>query len=178
MHSLNTLLFLVGFMGSGKTTLARQLGVLTGLPYVDTDELIEQDALISIPELFRAHGERAFRVLERECLRRITLQQRTIIVSTGGGLPCHSGNMDLMLRSGIVVYLKLSVRELTLRLEGQASSRPLLAYGVSQPLDERIKELLVAREAYYEQAHVTLDAFTLSPQELLSSVEDYLSGSD
>lgn len=163
-------LFLVGFMGSGKTTTAQRLGNLTQCQFIDTDQFIEQMEGIPISTIFLRNGEQKFRTLENHCLRLVIATPRPLVVSTGGGLPCHSSNMELMRRAGLVIYLRLSAQALTLRLQGEVSKRPLLNNLNGQPLNERIESLLAARSAYYEQAHLTIDANHLSTDELAENI--------
>ena len=118
-------IFLVGFMGSGKTTIGRRLAEPIGYNFVDTDRFIEMQHGLTVTEIFAQHGETAFRNMERDVL--LELQKRDfIVVSTGGGLPCHYNNMDMMLACGKVVYLKTSPQTLARRLILSRTERPLI----------------------------------------------------
>ena len=90
---MNTRIFLIGFMGSGKSTLGAQLARLLDYQFVDMDQLIEDTAEMSIPEIFDEHGEDVFRKWEHDILLELC-QREKLVISTGGGVPCHSGNMD------------------------------------------------------------------------------------
>lgn len=167
-------LFLIGFMGAGKTTIARRLSALTGIPHIDSDLYIERMAGTSIGSIFEGQGEQKFRALENTCLHTIVTSRTPIIVSTGGGMPCHDGNIELMLRSGLVIYIQLSAQKLSLRLQHETPVRPLLSNPSGPSLFSRISSLLEAREACYEQAHITIDANNLSAAQLSARILPYL----
>lgn len=157
-------------MGAGKTTVAQQLSRMTGVQYVDTDLFIENTCKATIKNIFSQQGEQAFRALENSCLRTISQSTLPIIVSSGGGMPCHDDNIALMRRVGLVVYIRLTPISLSSRLRGEVSQRPLLNFLNNQTLDERISELLTARKAFYEQAHITIDADLLTANELAEKI--------
>ena len=163
-------IYLVGFMGSGKTTLGRHIAGLTGYDFVDTDRFIEMQEGISIAQIFAERGESTFREMEYQVLQ--TLQQRDfVIISTGGGLPCHSNNMDMMLGNGKVVYLETSVQSLTNRLIHSHTERPLLKGKTEEELQEYVREKLAQREPVYARAHITIQTEQLSVEKLMQQLE-------
>ena len=170
MFQLNSrsFLFLIGFMGSGKTVFAKEVSRLTGVPYIDTDEAIVQATGSSVYDLFLQRGENTFRKLENRVLRSTIARRNTPIVSTGGGMPCHSDNMALMLETGLVVYLRAPIASLADRLRSEGNSRPLLVNRGTMSLEDRIRELLDAREEYYAKAHITIDTDRHTIEEIVA----------
>ena len=131
-------ILLVGFMGSGKSTVGRELARTTGRPLVDTDDVIEQMAGKGIPEIFADEGEPGFRALERVCLLGLADAQPSI-VSCGGGIVTTAACRELLARLGFTVFLEVGVDEALERI-GASSSRPLLkgADEMRVLLDERL----------------------------------------
>ncbi|MDR1171918.1 MAG: shikimate kinase [Bacteroidales bacterium] len=162
-------IFLVGFMGSGKTTAGRQLAELLGFDFVDTDRFIEMQQGITVTEIFAQRGETAFRDMERNVL--LDLQKHEyVVVSTGGGMPCHGDNMDMMLASGKVVYLKTSPQALSRRLLRSHTERPLVKGKTGEELQQYIVEKLAEREPFYSRAHVTVQTENFSVEKLLQTL--------
>ena len=159
MHG-KSLVFLVGFMGSGKSTAGKKLAASLGWSFIDLDRKIEEKAGKTIPEIFSSEGEAAFRKLETEILRTFKSCTRTII-STGGGTPCHGDNMDFMLETGVTVYLRLSPDQLVERLMGSTEERPLLKNIPDSGLRGFIETRLADRESYYNRANVIVDGINL-----------------
>ncbi len=139
--------FLIGFMGSGKTAVGGELAALLDIPFVDLDDVIEAAAGKSIPEIFAESGEEHFRRLERSALAEVAASPAAV-VATGGGAPCHDGGLELMRERGMVIALTAPLDEL-LERAGDPGSRPLL----QQPR-ERIRALCEERTSVYRQAHV------------------------
>lgn len=102
------LIFLIGFMGSGKTTLGKPLAARLGYRFIDLDKAIEEGEGSTVGEIFAVRGEAHFRTLEHKYLQNIVSHGGDLVVSTGGGTPCFGGNMELMNASGVTVYFKLS----------------------------------------------------------------------
>lgn len=153
------MVFLVGMMGAGKTSLGKTLAKQTGLPFFDTDAYIKVQTGQSISEIFRTKGEAAFRKMEEECFHALTPKAQWI--ATGGGFPCFNDLMVKMKQLGTVVYLKLTPEELNSRIQSVAN-RPLLQ--TSQPLDE-LSRLLLERKEIYEMADFVINGN--QPTELL-----------
>ena len=105
------LLFLIGYMGCGKSSIGRPLAKRLGLKFVDMDTEIERRCGVSVQQFFADRGEEAFRRLERELLRELTSAEDTV-VATGGGVPCFFDNMELMNGAGVTVYFKLAPEKL------------------------------------------------------------------
>jgi shikimate kinase len=150
-------IFLIGYMGAGKTTLGKALARRMKLSYVDTDHYIEKRYHKKISEIFATEGEESFRDIEHRILIEIS-EFEDVIVSTGGGLPCFNDNMTVMNSFGTTVYLETSVEELASRLEVSKSVRPVLKNRSGKELVEFIKENLDKRKHFYEQAMIRFNA--------------------
>ncbi|MDP4240683.1 MAG: shikimate kinase [Bacteroidota bacterium] len=145
-------IFLIGYMGSGKTTVGQLLATKLGYSFIDMDTHIESKLFKSVSQIFAELGEQQFRLLEHQCLHEIA-EFNNAVISTGGGVPCFFDNMKYMNEHGITIYLKLTAEELTERLEGfQANKRPLLAGKKGKELYQFIAEGLAKREPFYSQA--------------------------
>lgn len=168
---MNTRIFLIGFMGSGKSTLGAQLARRLDYQFMDMDKLIEDTAELTIPEIFNEHGEEVFRKWEHDILLELCRREK-LVISTGGGAPCHSGMMDLMNANGSTIYLKLSPNSLQDRLMRSKTERPLIKGKSESELLEFITRLLEKREKYYEQATYVVDAINLRSEELAALLLD------
>ncbi len=152
------MLFLIGFMGAGKTTLGKQLASTLGWHFLDLDEKIEGEEGKPVAELFALQGEAWFRRRERSALE--ALQQEAIpdrIVACGGGTPCYGDNMDWLNAAGTTVYLRVPVQELVSRLLPQRAHRPMISGVEPEDLETHITALLASREAYYLRARYILN---------------------
>jgi len=164
--------FLIGFMGSGKTTLGRKLAARMNYEFIDLDHVLEKQVELSIAEYFTLFGEPSFRKLEGEVLRKTPYPENAII-STGGGLPCHSDNMEWIKANGTSIYIKLSPKTLADRLEAGKEERPLLQDKHGDALITFIENKLNEREAFYSQANIIVDGLSLTAerlQDILSAV--------
>jgi shikimate kinase len=162
------LIYIIGFMGSGKSTVGRKLAASMGWPFIDLDRKIEGVALKTIPRIFSEDGEEHFRRIESEVLRNLDNTKRTV-VSTGGGTPCHGDNMDFMLQTGLTVYLKMTPGQLAKRLLDSSGERPLLKNVPDESLPGFIEEKLAHREKWYSKAEIIVDGLSLNI-ELLESI--------
>lgn len=158
-------IFLIGFMGSGKTTLGRKLAARMGYEFIDLDHKLEQQVELSIAEYFQIFGEDTFRQLESELLKKTPYPDNAII-STGGGLPCYFDNMDWMKANGKSVYIKLSPKTLADRLETGKEERPLLQDKHGDALVAFIEQKLGERERFYSQASIIVDGLSLTAEKL------------
>lgn len=165
-------IFLVGFMGSGKTTWGKKLASALEVPFIDMDHLIVEKIGMSIPEYFKAQGEDAFRELEQAVMKE--QEGRAGIISTGGGTPCFFDNMDWLLDHGTVLYLNHSAKSLWKRLsQSDVNKRPALKGFTGEQLLAFIEEKLQERAPYYNRAHIHVDQINTSLAELLNIVKDY-----
>lgn len=166
--------YIIGFMGSGKTTAGKKLAAVLGWPFFDLDKKIEEKAGKSIPDIFSQDGENYFRVIESEALK--TIEYETdVVLSTGGGTPCFSDNMDFMLKTGLTVYLKLEPLQLLSRLYGSKGERPLIKNLKREELLVFIEEKLHFREPFYNRAEITIEAIDADIKSLSSIVKSAFS---
>jgi shikimate kinase len=140
-------------MGAGKTTVGKKIARQLNRPFVDTDRFIETRYHRKISEIFAEKGEEFFRETEHNILQEIAQFENTVI-STGGGAPCFFDNMELMNRSGITVYLKVSVAGLVQRLTAYGQDRPLIKNKTRDELERFIALHLEERESWYHRAAI------------------------
>ncbi len=162
--------FLIGFMGSGKTTYGREAAAAAGMDFIDLDDVIVAEAGKSIAEIFAAEGQEHFRVLEHEVLRRVAAVAEEAIIATGGGTPCYFNNMDLMNDAGITIYLKHPPHALVENLQGQKAQRPLIAGMDDEELLKYIAGKLEEREPYYTLAKIILKWPKISPERIFEKI--------
>ena len=160
-------LVLLGFMGSGKSVLGRQVAAELNRTFIDLDRFIEAEENRSIPDIFEKDGENAFRKLESNALKRI-LSHPHQVISIGGGAPCNSVNMQLIKEMAVSVYLKISEPELFRRLVYSSSERPLLKGKSEDEIQSLIKGLLAARKPFYNQADIIIESDAVTPAMILS----------
>jgi shikimate kinase len=162
-------IFLIGFMGSGKSTIGSGLARKIGYDFVDMDHLIEETAGMTIPGIFSEHGEKVFRKWEHDILLELC-QLEKIVVSTGGGAPCHNDLIRIMNEHGITVYIRLPVSVLKDRLMNSKTERPLIRGKNEAELLQFIHSLLEEREPFYNQARITVDGSNLEVRELIEAL--------
>jgi shikimate kinase len=162
--------YIIGFMGSGKTTAGKKLAAVLGWPFFDLDKKIEEIAGKSIPEIFSQDGENYFRAIESETLKTIEYETDAV-VSTGGGTPCYSDNMDFMLKTGLTVYLKLNPLQLLSRLSGSKGERPLIKNMGREELLSFIEEKLHFRESWYNRAEIIIEGIDIDIKGLSSIIK-------
>ncbi len=156
-------------MGSGKSTTGKELAKRLKYGYADTDSIIIEKFGMSINEIFLRLGEARFRESEIRVLNDL-VSRKNIVISTGGGLPCHGENMDIINRYGVSVYLKASPEELTDRLSTRKEKRPLIKDLSDKELLDFIKEKLQEREPHYEKARYTVGGLEINIRELVALV--------
>ena len=161
--------FLIGFMGCGKSTKAKQLAKLLDCSVIDLDAVIVEQQGMSIVDYFAANGEDAFRALERETLQAFDYPE-TCVVATGGGLPCYFDNMEWMNQNGVTVYLEMTPAQLASRLHNR-EKRPLLKGMDDDQLLTFITGKLEERNPFYYQAQLCVNAFDLEAKELMSQLK-------
>jgi shikimate kinase len=152
-------IFLIGFMGAGKTSVGRILAKKLRLGFQDLDEVIEKELRMNIPQIFSNLGEDFFRDAESNALRSLS-QEKNQVIATGGGVVLREENREVMRREGITIYLKASPEVLWNRVRG-TTSRPLLQ--VENPF-EKMCELLSKRAPLYEKADLIVDTENMSPE--------------
>lgn len=146
--------FLIGYMGVGKTTIGKLLSKELDVEFIDLDKYIENRYRKTIQEIFAEKGETKFRIIEREMLREVATFQ-DVLISTGGGTPCFFNNMEVMNQHGVTVYIKASVNQLVSRLLASKNVRPIIHKKSPEELKEFVTDHLTEREIYYSMAKLT-----------------------
>ena len=166
------MIYLIGYMGAGKTTITKLLANELHLPFYDTDQEIEEKEKKSVTDIFKKDGELHFRMLETELLKNIT---QNSIISCGGGLPIHNNNMGLINSKGISIYLKASDNCLFNRLKNEKQNRPLIGNKTDEKLKFYIKHELQNRSPFYNLANHTILVDNKSIDEILREVNSLIS---
>jgi shikimate kinase len=162
-------IFLLGFMGCGKTSLGKRLARKIDYEFVDLDVLTEEIAGKKIEDIIINDGENAFRLVERDALLSLKDKQN-LVVATGGGAPCFFDNMKTIIEMGISVYLRMSATSLAKRLENSKHVRPLIMDKKGQDLIDKINELLNQREQFYLTANCIIKGENAKPEHIISLV--------
>lgn len=148
----------MGFMGSGKTSLGKQLARRLKYDFLDLDQEIEKAEGCSIQQLFAHKGEQVFRQLETEVLKKISASESSLVVSLGGGTPCFNDNLTLIKTTGTCIYLSVPAPILQHRLANAYTERPLLAGKSETELKEYINQTLKEREVFYLKANYVVES--------------------
>jgi shikimate kinase len=162
-------IFLIGFMGAGKTSVAGMLAKKLQLSFCDLDETIEKELEMKIPAIFSTHGEEFFRDAESKLLRAVA-QRGGQVIATGGGVVLREENWEVMEREGVTIYLKAPAVVLYNRVKNN-TSRPLLQ--VDNPF-EKVQELLSTRIPLYEKADLIVDTEHITSQEIVKEIIEKL----
>jgi len=148
-------IFLIGYMGSGKSSVGKELSKILGWKFIDLDATIEVIEGKSVTDIFNEIGELGFRKLEQETLLNL-IEKKKVIIATGGGTPTYLDNIDFMNRNGITIYLKTHPGTLFHRLAQEKTKRPLIAHLSDVDLMEFILESLKKRLPYYIKSFITV----------------------
>ncbi|KIO77311.1 shikimate kinase [Pedobacter lusitanus] len=162
-------IFLIGFMGCGKSTLGRKLATKLGYDLIDLDHQIEKNTGSSVGDYFSAHGEDAFRKLESETLKSLDYPKNCVI-ATGGGTPCFFDNIDWMNENGTTIYIKMAAPALAKRLESGMAKRPLLRNLTAEGVVEFIENKLAEREGFYNKASLVLSGISLTADDIRAEI--------
>ena len=149
-------IFLVGFMGAGKSSVGKLLSVLLGVDFIDSDQFIEDSEGLSIDAIVKNYSWDYFREREAAWLTNLDPNNR-IVCATGGGLPCFQDNLDKMLQMGTVIYLECSNDVLFERISNQNANRPLLSALSGDELKEFIAATIAVRVPYYSRANIIIN---------------------
>lgn len=162
-------------MGCGKSTLARKLSRRLGVRAIDTDAEVERIEGASVSDIFRYEGEERFRELEREVVARLSANDESCIVATGGGLPTWSDNMSMLSAVGTTVYLRRSARNIASRLSpyGRAKRPKLRGLGDEELVDYMARSI-AEREPFYSRAALVIDCDTLTDEEVMDRILEHL----
>ena len=168
-------IFLIGFMGAGKTTLGKYAAKHNNLHFIDLDEYLENKLGLEIRQVFQNRGEAYFRDEERIALLEVATMAGDHIISCGGGTPCFFDNIGFMNRAGTTIYLDLSAARLTERLRNSPEKRPLIN-SLTTDLQVFVHQKLMERANYYAQAQVILPEEESTKPGLRRAVYDILAG--
>src|SRR2546428_7536306 len=160
-------IFLIGFMGAGKTTFGKRLAKRLAYPFLDLDHLIEENTGGSVAEYFAIHGEDSFRLLEKETLQQTNFPENAVI-STGGGAPCFFDNMDWMNAHGKTIYIQMPAAAIADRLKKAKEDRPLIKGLEGEALVSFIEERILVRETHYKKAQLIIDGHNLNPEHIIN----------
>jgi shikimate kinase len=163
------IVYLIGFMGSGKSTAGRKIASALNWDFIDLDKEIERSTGRLIHEIFADEGEEYFRKTESNILMSLSSLSNTV-VSCGGGTPCYKTNMDFMLGNGLTVYLKMEAEQLKSRLVNSQSIRPLIQNVDKEDLVSYIKNSLDEREKWYNRAEVVVNGMDLDIDSLKETI--------
>lgn len=164
---------LLGYMGSGKSTIGKLLSKKLNLPFYDLDSLIEEKIKLRISEIFKNKGEVYFRKIENEVLKDILNEKNDMVLALGGGTPCYFDNMDLLSKC-FTIYIKASATKLISHLKDELNQRPLLKDKTQEELVEFINKHLFERNVYYHQAHHVVAIDNKTKEEVLDEIMDLL----
>ncbi|MBO7263630.1 MAG: shikimate kinase [Alistipes sp.] len=165
------MLILVGYAGSGKSSLAKRLAKALGVGYVDTDTLVEQSVGATIADIFHYEGEEYFRRAERGVVDRLVAEGYNGIVATGGGLPVWEDNMEYLNSIGTTIYLQRSPEQILSRLSAYGrDKRPMFRGKSDEELLEFMHDHLAQREPYYAKAKVVVDCNTMSDVDVVNYI--------
>ncbi len=163
-------IFLIGFMGCGKTYWGRKLAQKLEIPFFDLDHQIEEGEERTINEIFEGKGEEHFRRLEKEALHLITESHGAFVMATGGGTPCFYNNIEYMKKQGIVIWINCPAELLQQRLLQEKDTRPLLKNLTDDQLLAYITKKGADRNIFYRQAHSTVSGEGLSLEKLIAKI--------
>lgn len=164
---------LLGYMGSGKSTIGKLLSLHNQMKFIDLDEYIENKAEMKIPQIFQDKGEIYFRKFEKECLCEI-LDEQNFILATGGGTPAYYNNLEILLDSTLCFYLQASPNLLSERLIHQKFKRPMIAHIENKDLTEFIAKHLFERNDFYQKAHHIISIQGKSEQEIVLEIDNLI----
>ena len=171
IYNVPRIIYITGFMGSGKTTAGKELASLKNWKFIDLDDEIEKKEGKSIGRIFSENGEEYFRKTEAKTLRELSTEVDTVI-SVGGGTPCFYNNMDYMLKRGIVIYLKMTPAEIKSRIEKDDMERPLLKGIEEKEMLDYIGRKLGEREKYYERANIITDGYNIDIRQIDEEIKN------
>ncbi len=167
------IVYLIGFMGSGKARYGKRLAKDLSFNFIDTDETIEKQEDLEITEIFKSKGEDYFRTIESELLTGIS-QLKNTIVATGGGMPCKKGNLDFMNNTGLTIYFKAGLGCVMKNLLREKEKRPMITNIDSTVLADYIHEKLEERKPCYQGSHASILTNNMKYETLINLVKEKL----
>ena len=163
-------IFLIGFMGCGKTHWGKEISMKLKIPFFDLDAKIEESEGKKIQEIFDEKGEEYFRHLEKEVLYLLTESHETFVMATGGGTPCFFNNVDYLKKHGTVIWINCSVDCLYKRLVLEKDRRPLISKIPTEQLRSYIVKKFSNRKIFYQQANIILNEDDINIDQVLDKI--------
>ena len=163
-------IFLIGFMGCGKTHWGKILSQKLNVPFFDLDEKIVEHQGRSIGEIFELEGEEHFRLLEKDVLHLLSESHENFVMATGGGTPCFFNNIDYLKKQGTVVWINCSTDCLYNRLVKEKDKRPLIRKIPNEELKSYIIKKYSSRKIFYQQATVILPEEVITIENLVDKI--------
>jgi shikimate kinase len=159
-------IFLLGFMGSGKSTFGKKLAKELKIPFIDLDKVVEQQAKCSVSDIFKYLGEDTFRKMESDALKTFETID-AFVMATGGGTPCYFDNMDYIKTQGKSIYIELDTKSIYNRLSNAKNIRPTIKGKKEDELMQFIESTFTKRKAVYEQADFRVNGLSLEPKTIV-----------
>lgn len=164
-------IFLLGMPLSGKSTLGKALAGQLEINFYDLDKLIEATEIKSVGEIFLAHGEEYFRMLERNALEEVLNREEDFILACGGGTPCFYNNIELINHAGLSIFLDVPLQTLCERALTQRTERPLLKTEHAEDIKSKLSNLFDERIGIYQQAHYTISGSNITPAQIIDLIK-------
>jgi shikimate kinase len=165
-------IYLIGYMGCGKTTLGRKLAATLKLTFIDLDTFLEEKYFRTIPQIFQEEGEAGFRRKEQNVLHEVSTFD-DVIVATGGGAPCFFNNMDVMNNTGFCIFLDVDTDSLVSRLIHAKTERPIIKGKSPDELHQFIDEMMLKRRPFYEKARYILKGSEIKPDQVIEFLKNH-----
>lgn len=162
-------IYLIGFMGSGKSTFGKKLAKELNLTFIDLDKVIEEKAKCSVTEIFKYLGEDAFRTMESEALKSFE-HLDGFVMATGGGTPCYYNNIDYINKTGISIYIDLDTKSIYNRLSNAKNIRPTIKGKKENELMSFIEDTFQKRKNIYEQATFRVNGLNLETKKVIELI--------
>lgn len=175
--SENLKIVLIGYMGSGKSTIGKALANKLNLPFIDLDLEIEKAENKTIAYIFSEKGEIYFRKLENKILKKVLSEPRKVVLATGGGTPCYADSLQHILQNEntSLIYLKVSLQHLTTRLFTDKNNRPMLSHlNLEEDVEDFIRKHLFERSYYYSQAPLVVMNENKSTENVVEEITERL----
>lgn len=166
-------IFLCGFMGCGKSTHGKKLAGILKQPFTDLDNFIQTKENKTVQFIFENEGEEQFRFLETKYLKELISQKQGHVISLGGGTVCFNNNIELVKKSGVLIYIDMPALALAERLQKSKQKRPLLKNVLSENLNNFIEQKLSERNVFYRQAHIIMNGLNFNQQQLHHLIIEY-----
>lgn len=166
-------IYLIGYMGCGKSTLGRKLATILNLSFIDLDTFLEEKYFRIIPQIFAEEGEAGFREKEQTVLHEVSVFD-DVIVATGGGAPCFFDNMEVMNNTGFCIFLDVDTNTLVNRLIHAKTERPIINGKSPEVLYHFIEDMMLKRRPYYEKARYIIKGSEIKPEQVLELLEKSL----